>query len=82
MKLFKMGKNVKTKIIIWHMVGEMVKKWGGTRLYLSCSYSCRLFFLVNILLVKLKNLHNSACLLESKLWHSKNVKSGEIYQTL
>ena len=27
MKLFKVGKNVKIKILIWHMMGEMVKKW-------------------------------------------------------
>ena len=28
----------------------------------SCSYACKLYFLVKILLVKLNNLHPSACL--------------------
>ena len=37
------------------MVGEMVKKKGRARLYISCNYSCTL-------LVKLKNLHTSASL--------------------
>ena len=27
MKLFEMEKNIKIKILIWHMVSEMVKKW-------------------------------------------------------
>ena len=40
----------------------MVKKKDRTRFYLSCNYSSILYFLVNILLVKLKNLHPSACL--------------------
>ena len=44
------------------MVGEMVNKQGRTRLYISCNYSCTSYFLVKILLVKLKNLHTSACL--------------------
>ena len=44
------------------MVGEMVKKQGRARLYISCNYSCTSYFLVKILLVKLKNLHTSACL--------------------
>ena len=55
MKLFKMGENVKLKILIWHMVGEMVKKWS--RFYLSCNYSCKLYFLGKILLVKFENLN-------------------------
>ena len=33
------------------MVGEMVKKQGRARLYLSCNYFCTLDFLVKILLV-------------------------------
>ena len=44
------------------MVGEMVKKYGRARLYISCNYCCTSYFLVKILLVKLKNLHTSACL--------------------
>ena len=44
------------------MVGEMVKKQGRARLYISCNYSCTLYFIVNILLVKLKNLHTAAYL--------------------
>ena len=44
------------------MVGEMVKKQGRARLYISCNYSCTSYFLMKILLVKLKNLHTSACL--------------------
>ena len=40
----------------------MGKKWGRGRFYLSCNYSCSLYFLVKIFLVKLKNLHPSACL--------------------
>ena len=31
-------------------------------MYISCNYSCTSYFLVKILLVKLKNLHTSACL--------------------
>ena len=44
------------------MVGEMIKKQGRASLYISCNYSCTINFLVKILLVKLKNLHTSACL--------------------
>ena len=62
MKLFKMGKNVRIGILIWHMVDEMVKKQGRARFYLSCNYFCTLYFLVKMSLVKLKNLHTSACL--------------------
>ena len=46
--------------LIWHMVGEMIKKWG--RFYLSCNYSCTLHLLVKIKEVKLKNLHTLTCL--------------------
>ena len=35
MKLFETGKNVKIKILIWHVLGEMVKKWCRTRFNLS-----------------------------------------------
>ena len=57
MEPFKMRKKCREKDLIWHMVGEMVKKWGRTRLYNSCNYSC-----TSYLLVKLKNLHTSVCL--------------------
>ena len=40
----------------------MVKKQGWARLFISYNYSCTFYFLVKILLVKLKNLHASACL--------------------
>ena len=50
MKLFKIRKNERIKILIWHMVGEIVKKWG--RFYLSCNYFCTLHPLVKIKEVK------------------------------
>ena len=62
MKLFKIGKKCKDKELIWHMMGELVKKQGRARFYISCNYSCTLQFLVKILLGKLKNLHTSGCL--------------------
>ena len=62
MEPFKMRKKCKEKDLIWHMAGEMVKEFGRARLYISCNYSCTLYFLVKILLVKLKNFHTSACL--------------------
>ena len=43
-------------------MGEMVEKKGRAKLYISCYYACKLYFLVKILLVKLKNLHTLACL--------------------
>ena len=55
-------KKCNDKDLIWHMMSEMVKKQGWARLFISCNYSCAFYFLVNILLVKLKNLHTSACL--------------------
>ena len=55
-----MVKNIKIKVLIWHIVVEMVKKWGKARFYLSYNYSYTLYFLVKILLVKLKNLYHSA----------------------
>ena len=39
MKLFKAVKNIKIKTLIWHIVGEVVKEWGGAKFYLSCDYS-------------------------------------------
>ena len=56
-------KIVKIKILIWHMfwhIGEMVKIWGSARFYLSCSFSCQLYILMKILLVKLKVFFSSA----------------------
>ena len=50
------------KDLIWDMVGEMVKKQGRARFYVSCNYSYTSYFLVKILLVKLKKLHISTCL--------------------
>ena len=44
------------------MVGEVIKKWGRARFYLSCNYSCTLYFLVKIKEVKLKKLYTLACL--------------------
>ena len=62
MKLFKLGKNVKTKNLIWHMVREMAKTWSRERLYLLCNYSGSLYFLVDLLFAKKRSLHISACL--------------------
>ena len=44
------------------MLGEIIKKWGRTKFCLSCNYSCTLYFLVDILLVNLKNPYTSAYL--------------------
>ena len=52
MKLFKMRKN-------WDMMGKIVIKYGRARFCLSCKYYCTLYFLVKVLLVKLKNLYTS-----------------------
>ena len=51
MTLFKMEKNVKVTILIWHVVSEMVKKWVGQGFCLSCNYSWTICVLVKILLV-------------------------------
>ena len=50
-----MGKNIKIKIFIRHMVGQMVKKSGRARCYLLCNDACTLQFSEKKLLVKLKN---------------------------
>ena len=55
-------KKCKYKDSILYIVGEMVKKYGWARFFISCNYSCTFYFLVKILFVKLKNLHTSACL--------------------
>ena len=67
MELFEMRKKCKDKDLIWRfykdlMVGKMVKRKGWPRLFISCNYSCTFYFLVKILLVILKKLHNSAYL--------------------
>ena len=62
-------------------------KWlkNRARFYLSCNFSCTLYFLVKIK-VKLKNLLTSACL-NLKLWHKKTnqkckgCKKGEFIKT-
>ena len=43
-------------------LGKMVKKCGRARFYLSWNYSCTLYFLAKILLVRLRKLHTSACM--------------------
>ena len=62
----------------------MVKQWGVSRLYLSYSYSCTLYFLEKTLLVIIsykEPLYFS--MFESKLRHNKAVtKSGGIYRKL
>ena len=60
MKLFKMGKNVRIGILIWHMINIMVKKQCRARFYLSCNYFCILLYY--FLGKMLKNLHTSGCL--------------------
>ena len=66
-------KKCEDKDLIWRMVGEMVKKQGKARLYISCDYSCTVYFLVKILLVKLRNFHTLVC---------KGCKDGGIYQNI
>ena len=59
----KWGKNVKIKILIWHVVSEMVEKWDSAKFYLSRSFSCTQCSIVKILLViMLKNLNTYAYL--------------------
>ena len=42
------------------MMGEVVKRSGRKRFYLLCNYSCTLYLLVDILLVKSQIIHSSA----------------------
>ena len=58
MKSFKIGRNI--KILIWYMMGEMVK--NRARFYLSCNYFCTLYLLGKNKAVKLQDFHNVACL--------------------
>ena len=53
------------------MVSEMIKKWSRAGFYLSCNYSCTLYFLLKILLAKLKEPFYFN-ILESKSWCSNN----------
>ena len=39
------------------MLGEIVKKWGRARFYLSSNYSCTVSCLVKILLATLKGVY-------------------------
>ena len=48
--------NIRIKILIWRMVGEMVKNRVGQD-FLSCNYFCMLYFFVDML--------------EFTLWHNK-----------
>ena len=89
MKLFKIGKYVRIKTLIWHMVGETIKKWG--RFHLSCNYPCTFHLLVKIKEVKLKNLHTLTCLNLSygttkyktnERWWVEGCKDGGVYQNL
>ena len=68
-----MRKKCEHKDLIWRMVGEMVKKQGRARLYISCDYSCTVYFLVKVLLVKLRNFHILVC---------KGCKDGAIHQNI
>ena len=73
----------KDKDLIWHMVGEMAKKQCRARLYVSYNHSGTLYILVDILLIKLKNVLTSACL---KLNHGtakqkqKNIKVAKMVE--
>lgn len=40
MEPLKMRKKSKGKKLMLHMVGEMVKKQGRTKFYISCNYFC------------------------------------------
>ena len=44
MNLLKWEINVKSEILIWHMLSEMVKKWSRTGFYISYNYFCTLYF--------------------------------------
>ena len=45
---FKIGKNVKIKILIQHMAGKIVKKQGRKDFCISCNCFCTLYFLVKM----------------------------------
>ena len=51
------------KILIWHMVSEMVKKWGKVLFFMEMFlHTCTLHHLVKIKELKLMNFHTLACL--------------------
>ena len=60
-------KKCKEKDLIWHMVGEMVKKQGRTRLYILCNYSCTPYFLMKVLLVYSSCLKLNYCTTKQRL---------------
>lgn len=72
-------KIVKIKILIWHMLGEMLKIWGSARFYLSCNFSCQLYISMKILLFKLKvffssahlNLNYATVKVKTKIWREQ-----------
>ena len=67
------------------MVGEAFKKWGRVRFYLSRNDSCTLYFLVEILLAKLKNtsaFSNLNCGIANKNQKFEGFEDGVIYQNL
>ena len=67
------------KILIWHMVGEMVTKQVRVRFYLSCNHSCTQYVSVKMSLVKLQNFQTSACLnLNYVTKQTKKVKGAKI----
>ena len=60
------------------MADGMAKKHGRARFYLSCNDFYTLYFLVKMLLVKLKSLHTSVCWninYGTKKTETKNVKA-------
>ena len=50
---------------------EMIKKWGRERFSISWNYSCTISLMVNILLVKLKNLESWKNKIVTKMWGLK-----------
>ena len=76
MEPFKMRKKCEKKDLIWHMVGEMVKKQGRTRLYILCNYSCTPYFLMKVLLVYSSCLKLNYCTTKQRLqrwWNSSKL---------
>ena len=67
MKPFKNGKNIKIRILIWHMVDKMVKKQGRARFSLSCSYFWHYYIIFS------ENVKEPShfSMLKSRLWHNK-----------
>ena len=70
MKFYKMEKNVKKKILIWQMLGEMIKKWDKVLSFMKL-FLHTIMFSENFISKVKEPSHFS--MLESKLWHSKTV---------